>query len=61
MPGKKPEGQVWRMATWNVHGGLMASIEQQQQQQQQQQQPVKNCGEWYFLSLKTLGFCRNLG
>ena len=26
VPTKKAEGQVWRMATWNVHGGLMSSI-----------------------------------
>ena len=26
MPAKKLEDQVWRMATWNVHGGLTASI-----------------------------------
>ncbi len=26
VPGKKSECQVWRMATWNVHGGLTASI-----------------------------------
>ena len=37
MPGKKPEGQLWRTATWNVHGGLRAS-------KKQQQQHVKNSG-----------------
>jgi hypothetical protein len=26
VPGKKSEDQVWKMATWNVHGGLTALI-----------------------------------